>query len=175
MPRIKQRKKPVEPAASVEERLAAALSPNSDGGSDEQTNPALPNVGDQVILRSSGTTYLVTAASPNGREVNLSLPGTNLERYRVSVDDLEFVDKKAPPNKPATPKWDWEEVKARVEEAKRSSLEQLDAELSELTIYLKTKGVADPVSGEVNKLREEIKQQWQQTLGRLSDLLKEES
>ncbi|MEG9435685.1 hypothetical protein JAO29_05855 [Edaphobacter sp. HDX4] len=175
MPRIKQPKKPVEPAASVEERLAAALSAKSDGGSDEQTNPALPNVGDQVILRSSGTTYLVTAASSNGREVNLSLPGTNLERYRVSVDDLEFLGQQPAPSKPAEPEWDPEEGEAHVEKARRSSLEQMDAELSELTRYLKTEGTPHSVSNKVNKLGDEIRAQWQEFLDRLPDLLKERS
>jgi hypothetical protein len=175
MPRIKQRKKPVEAAASVEERLAAALSQNRASESDENLNPGLPNVGDQVILRSSGTTYLVTAASPSGREVNLSLPGTNLERYRVSVDDLEFLGRHPAPSKPANPEWEPEEVVARFEKAKSSSQEQLNAELSELTSYLKTKGVPDLVSNEVNKLGDEIRAQWQEFLDRLPDLLKERS
>lgn len=177
MARTRQtRKKPEEPTASVEERLAAALSQGPFDESQRHTsNIGFPHVGDQVTLRDSDTIYLVTLVSPGGREVNLSLPGTNLQRYRVSVDDLNFKQRTTQSNKPIKPKWTIAQVQTRVDDAKQVLLEQLDQELLELSKYLKSKDVPNVVSGELDKLREEVKERWQEMLDRLPDLLEEES
>ena len=37
-----------------------------------------------------------SVASPEGDEVNLHVPGTNLERFRVRTDTLIFVERTSP-------------------------------------------------------------------------------
>src|SRR4051812_26361495 len=63
-----------------------------------------PTVGETVRLKTSNTVYEVTSVSPHGSSVNLALPGTNLERFRIPVTDLSFVQRKEVKALPPTPK-----------------------------------------------------------------------
>jgi hypothetical protein len=49
----------------------------------------MPQVGDKVIPERSKSTWEITHVSTDGKEVNLNLPGTNLDRFRVRADNLE--------------------------------------------------------------------------------------
>jgi hypothetical protein len=40
--------------------------------------------------------FYVASSLEGGIEVNLHVPGTNLERFRVRVSDLTFVEREAP-------------------------------------------------------------------------------
>ena len=56
----------------------------------------VPHVGDKVIPERSDSVWVVSHVSSDGKEVNLNLEGTNLDRFRVRADTLKFVDRKGP-------------------------------------------------------------------------------
>jgi len=57
----------------------------------------MPQIGDKVTRPRSESILEITRVSKDGDEVNLQLPGTNLEWFRVKTDTLTFVDRKPPP------------------------------------------------------------------------------
>jgi hypothetical protein len=56
----------------------------------------MPQIGDKVLPGRSEMVYEISHVSKDGDEVNLHVPGTTLERFRVPVSDLTFVERKAP-------------------------------------------------------------------------------
>ncbi len=53
------------------------------------SSPELPpQVGDKVYPANSQMLYEISYVSHDGAEVNLHIPGTNLERFRVRADSL---------------------------------------------------------------------------------------
>jgi hypothetical protein len=56
--------------------------------------PRIPKVGDKVIPRNSQAVYTVWQVSTDGTEVNIEIKGTLVDRYRVPVRDLTWVDEK---------------------------------------------------------------------------------
>jgi len=173
------RKKQTEPTVSLEARLATAISQKSSSERNHERSSGLPNIGDQVRIDGSETIYLVTAISPDDREVNLNLPGTNLERYRVSVDDLDYVQRVARAqsgkSRPPKPTWTVEQVRKEIEKAKVSTEESLERELSILNKYLKDKGVPSVVADELEKMSQDVQSGWDEVLEGLADLLEPES
>jgi hypothetical protein len=57
----------------------------------------MPRVGDKVKRPGSDSILEITQTYPDG-EVNLVLPGTNLEWFRVRTDTLTFVERKPQSN-----------------------------------------------------------------------------
>src|ERR1700729_2369330 len=80
--------------------------------------PVSPQVGDKVIKPRSDSILEITHVSRDGDEVNLQLPGTNLEWYRVRTDTLTFVERK-PPARTSNPFTNPEPVLDAVEILKR--------------------------------------------------------
>jgi hypothetical protein len=58
--------------------------------------PAVPQVGDKVMPARLEMVYEISHVSHAGAEVNLHVPGTNLERFRVRTGTLTFVERKPP-------------------------------------------------------------------------------
>jgi len=58
--------------------------------------PRVPRVGDKVMLPGSRSLLEITYVYYLGGEVNLRLPGTNLEWFRVKADTLIYVERKTP-------------------------------------------------------------------------------
>ncbi|RZU35614.1 hypothetical protein [Edaphobacter modestus] len=56
--------------------------------------PLMPQVGDKVTKPRSESILEITYVSKEGTVVNLHVPGTNLEWFRVKADTLTFVDRK---------------------------------------------------------------------------------
>jgi hypothetical protein len=56
----------------------------------------VPQVGDKVRPGRSEMVYEISHVSKEDNEVNLHVPGTSLERFRVPVSDLTFVERKTP-------------------------------------------------------------------------------
>src|SRR5436305_537542 len=106
-----------KPKVSVEEQLALALSDKAATKAEHHAAARRPQVGDRVKLEGSETVFLITKALPNSKDVNLQFPGSNIERFRVPIEDLTFVDgpqAARSPAEPAKPEIDVEEVKERV-------------------------------------------------------------
>src|SRR3984885_16301358 len=103
---------------------------------------APPQVGDKVYPPNSQMLYEISHVHVGGDEVNLHVPGTNLERFRVRTDRLTFVDRKPPvrtSNPPPNPEplFDGGEFLQRIETVQRESLKQSD-DIDILKAYLKT-------------------------------------
>src|ERR1700757_3974056 len=58
--------------------------------------PPMPLIGDKVTMPRSKSVLEIVHVSRNGDEVDLLLPGTNLQWFRVKTSDLTFVDRKPP-------------------------------------------------------------------------------
>jgi hypothetical protein len=58
--------------------------------------PIVPQVGDKVTIPRASSVLEITHVHHGGDEVNLHLPGTNLEWFRVKTDTLTFVERKPP-------------------------------------------------------------------------------
>ena len=94
----------------------------------------MPQVGDKVKPDRSEMVYEISRVSPDGQDVDLHVPGLNLERFRVRVDSLTFVDRKAPartsnPFTNAKPVFDAEEVLKRIATVQRENLERSDDDI----------------------------------------------
>src|ERR1700730_13604925 len=58
--------------------------------------PPAPQVGDKVKPGRSVLTYEISNVHYGGKEVDLHVPGTNMQRFRDRVDTLTFVERKPP-------------------------------------------------------------------------------
>src|SRR5207248_10392649 len=58
--------------------------------------PPMPRIGDKVTMPRSKSVLEVNHVSRDGDEVDLQLPGTNLQWFRVRTDSLTFLDRKPP-------------------------------------------------------------------------------
>jgi hypothetical protein len=135
--RKKTAKKTAEPI-DISAKLAESLSEKSKPERHESHDA--PQTGDQVTVGDRETVWTVSSVSYSGREVNLSIPGTNLERFRISVDDLNFVDR-APrkPKEPPKPKMDVKVIRERIEETEHSLIDHLQGEIAALKNFLRSK------------------------------------
>jgi hypothetical protein len=93
-------------------------------------SPPMPQVGDRVYPPNSQMLYEISHVHVGGDEVNLHVPGTNLERFRVRTDRLTFVDRKPPArtSNPFTnpePVFDAGEMLERIETVQRDSLKRV--------------------------------------------------
>jgi hypothetical protein len=91
--------------------------------------PPVPCVGDKVRPGRSEMVYEISHVSKEGNEVNLHVPGTNLERFRVPVSDLTFVERKVParssnPFTQAEPALDTAEVVEKIATVQRENLQR---------------------------------------------------
>ena len=92
--------------------------------------PPMPKIGDKVTMPRSESVLEVTSVSRDGDEVNLQLPGTNLQWFRVRSDTLTFVERKAPvrtsnPFTTAEPVFNAGEVMERIHTVERENLQRL--------------------------------------------------
>ncbi len=134
--------------------------------------PNLPQVGDTVYPPHSQMVYVVSKVHVGGDEVDLYVPGTNLERFRVRADALTYVERKPPaktsnPFTTPEPVFDAGEMVESITTVQRESLERLDSDLDILKTYLKTqrapKGVIEALEG----LMVEQHKAWKLAVGKI--------
>jgi hypothetical protein len=138
--------------------------------------PPAPQVGDKVIPERSESTYIVTRVSPDGSELDLSLPGTNIERFRVKTATLKFVDRVPQPTRPAAeghPTLNAGEVTERIANVQRENLQRLDDDLDILTKYLKTEGAPKAAISILEGMSNEQHESWKTAVERIEELLEE--
>ena len=140
--------------------------------SEKQDSPVTPELGDMVRIGDKETEYRVIYVSPNGREVNLEFPGTNLTRNRVQVSDLTFSGQ-APrrPKEPPKPRIDVEAVREDIEQTRQTILDHLQGEVARLKKSLKTKGV--PVDNVLNEFAEATETHWNEVVEAIEEKLEE--
>jgi hypothetical protein len=109
----------------------------------EPTPPPMPQVGDRAIPERSESEWKVTGVWPEGRFVDLELPGTKLTRFHVATDALRFTDR-IPPKTPE-PTHDTSAIVERIATVQRENLQRLDDDIAILTKYRKTEGASKEV------------------------------
>jgi hypothetical protein len=140
--------------------------------------PPVPQVGDKVRPGRSEMVYEISHVSKEGDDVNLYVPGTNLERFRVPVSDLTFVERKAPartsnPFTSPEPVLDASEVMERIDIVRRESLKRIDDDGDILKSYLKTEGAPKATIEALEDLTIDQHKSWKTAVDRIKKLLEE--
>lgn len=140
--------------------------------------PPIPKIGDKVTMPRSESVLEVTSVSRDGDEVNLQLPGTNLQWFRVRSDTLTFVERKAPartsnPFTTAEPVFNAGEVMERIRNVERENLQRLGEDIAMLTKYLKTQNVPRAAVDALEGLSRKQQESWETALERIEELLEE--
>jgi hypothetical protein len=138
--------------------------------------PPMPQVGDKVTPPRSEMVYEISRVSPDGEDVDLRIPGTNLERFRVRTDTLTFVERK-PPARTSNPFTQPEsvvdvgEVMKRIAVAQQENLKRLDDDIDILKAYLKTQSVPKLAISALEGLTIEQHVSWKKIVERIEKLL----
>ena len=140
--------------------------------------PPMPLIGDKVTMPRSKSILEVNHVSRDGYEVDLQLPGTNLQWFRVKTDTLTFVDRKPPTrtsNPLATPKpaFDAAAVLERIRTVQEGNLRRLDDDLDILKAYLKTQHAPKAAIEALEGLTVEQQVSWKKAVARIEKLLEE--
>jgi hypothetical protein len=171
------RRKPVTkahpvPTASVEERLAEALA-EKPKQAERNIHHDAPAIGDKVSVGNSETVYTVIRVNHTGTEVDLHLEGTNIERFRVSIGDIKFVDRRqrSAPAKPVKPRIDIECIHERLVVAQHDSIQHVSAQIAQLKQQLKLDGAPANVARDLDKLCTEVEESWDATIRAIMERL----
>jgi hypothetical protein len=139
---------------------------------------APPQVGDKVYPPRSELVYEISHVHAGGDEVDLHVPGTNLERFRVRTDALTYVERKPPaktsnPFTIAEPVFDGGELLEKIETVQRDSLKQSDDDIDILKAYLKTQRAPKEAMEALEGLTVENHKAWKIALGKIKKALGE--
>jgi hypothetical protein len=140
--------------------------------------PPAPQVGDKVKPYSSEMVYEISKVHHGGDEVDLHGPGTNLQRFRVPVDKITFVERKPPArtSNPFTnpePMPDAGEALERIATVKDENLKRLDDDIDILKAYLKTQHAPNAAIEALEGLTVEQHVSWKKAIDRIKKLLEE--
>jgi hypothetical protein len=122
--------------------------------------------------------YEISHVSKAGDEVNLHVPGTNLQRFRVPVSDLTFVERKPPartsnPFTTPEPTLDTAEVLEKIATVQRENLQRLDDDIEILAKYLKAEGAPKAAISILKGMSDEQRESWKTAVERIKNLLEE--
>ncbi len=140
--------------------------------------PIEPNVGDKVTIPRSKSVLEINHVHHGGDEVDLQLPGTNLEWFRVKTDTLTFVERKPPartsnPFTTAEPVFDAEEVLERIAAVQQENLKRLDDDIDILQSYLKTQHAPKVAIEALEGLTVEQHVSWKKAVAKIEESLEE--
>ena len=127
-----------------------------------------------MSIGSSRTVFSITRVSE--KDVDLQLPSTNIERFRVPVDDLRYLDAPKEPSrssKPAKPAVNLEEVRERITTAQQNSIDQFCGDIAILKKYLKSKSIDQDALDELDDLCNDTEKRWHATVETIEVLLKD--
>jgi hypothetical protein len=138
----------------------------------------LPQVGDKVKSGRSVLTYEISNVHYGGKEVDLQVPGTNMQRFRERVDNLTFVERKPPaktfyPFTNPEPVLDADEIMQRIATVKEENLKRLDDDLDILKAYLKTQHAPKAAIEALEGLTVEQHVSWKKAVDRIRKLLED--
>jgi hypothetical protein len=140
--------------------------------------PPVPQVGDKVTPPRSEMVYEILHVHAGGGEVDLHVPGMNLERFRVRTDTLTFVERK-PPTKTSNPFTNPEpvldvgEIMKRIATVQEENLKRLDDDIDILKVYLKTERAPKVTIEALEGLTIEQHVSWKKAVERIERLLEE--
>ena len=140
--------------------------------------PPMAQVGDKVKPYSSEMVYEISKVHYGGNEVDLHVPGTNLQRFRVPVENITFVERKPPartsnPFTTPEPTFNAAEVLERIRTVERENLQRLEDNIAILTKYLKTQDVPKAVIDALVGLSSEQHKNWKKAIEQIEELLEE--
>ncbi len=154
----------------VSARLAQALSEKQQ--TESHTHQDAPVVGDIVTVGTGKSELRITKVYDDGQEVNLEMSGTNLERFRVRVEDLHFVERQPrKPKEPEKPKIDVEELNERLIIAQHESVQQLSAAILQLKRHFEDSGAPPKAAIALDKFCVEVSEGWDETIGEIMKIL----
>jgi hypothetical protein len=144
----------------------------------ESDAPIMPQVGDKVIPPRSEMVYEIIRVSPGGEDVDLHVPGMNLDRFRVRTDTLTFVERKPPartsnPFTSPEPVFDADEILKRIPTVQEENLKRLDDDVDVLKLYLKKERAPRTAIEVLEGLLIEQHVSWKKTIERIGKLLGE--
>ena len=138
----------------------------------------MPLIGDKVTMPRSKSVLEINHVSRDGDEVDLLLPGTNLQWFRVRTDTLTFVDRKPPartsnPFTTPEPTFDASEVMDRIAAVQEDNLKRFDDDIDILKTYLKTQHAPKAAIETLEGLTVEQHVSWKKAVTRIEKLLEE--
>jgi hypothetical protein len=138
--------------------------------------PTMPRIGDKVTIPPSESVRVITSVGKDGTEVNVESPGTNLEWFRVKVEDLNFVERRVPaktsnPFTTPEPTFDFAEILAKVESVRDENLKRSDDDIDILKAYLKTQAVPRGAIIALETLAVEQHKSWKAAMKRIEESL----
>lgn len=135
-----------------------------------------PEVGDRVTMGTE-VVYSITRVSMDGGDVDLEMPGTNVQRFRVSVDVLKLIDPVHEPgrtiSKHSKAEVNLEEIRERIATAQHSSINQFSGDMAILKKYLKSKRIEGAALKELDILCEDLEERWKAAAETISKVLEE--
>ena len=140
--------------------------------------PPIARIGDKVTMPRSNSVLQINNVSPNGEEVTLELPGTNLQWFRVRTDTLTFVDRRPPartsnPFTTPEPTFDADEMMERITTVQKENLRRLDDDLDILKAYLKSQHAPKAAVEALERLTVEQHVSWKKAVDQIRKLLEE--
>ena len=140
--------------------------------------PPMPQVGDKVKLPNVQSVLEITHVSHDGEEVNLQLPNTNLQWFRVRTGTLTFVDRKPPaktdnPFTTPEPVFNTKEVLERIAIVQRENLKRSDDDIDILKTWLKTQHVPLTVIEALEGVTIDQHKSWKKAIVQIAKLLEE--
>jgi hypothetical protein len=140
--------------------------------------PPMPRIGDKVTMPRSKSVLEINHVSRDGNEVDLQLPGTNLQWFRVKADTLTYVDRKPPartsnPFTDPKPVIDADEILERIGAVQEENLKRIDDDIDILKAYLKTEHAPKAAIEALESLTVEQHVSWKKAIERIKKLLEE--
>jgi hypothetical protein len=140
--------------------------------------PIVPRVGDKVTIPRIQSILEVDHVTPDGIEVTLRRPGTNLQWFRIKADTLTYVDRKPPArtsNPFTTPEtvFDGGELLEKIETVQRDSLKQSGDDIDILKAYLKTQRAPKAAIEALEGLVIDQHKGWKLAIGKIKKALGE--
>jgi hypothetical protein len=137
---------------------------------------AAPQIGDKVKPGRSVLTYEISHVHNGGKEVDLQVPRSNMQRFRERVQNLTFVERKPPartsnPFSNPEPIPDAGEVLERIAAVKDENLKRLDDDIDILKAYLKTQHAPKHSIETLEGLTVEQHVSWKKAVDRIKKLL----
>lgn len=135
----------------------------------------MPHVGDKVTIPRIKSVLEINNVHYGGDEVDLQLPGTNLQWFRVKTHTLTFVERTKTSNPFTEPEsvFDAIEVIERIRTVQKENLRRLDDDLDILKAYLKTQHVPKGSIEALEGLTVEQHVSWKKAVERIKKLLEE--
>jgi hypothetical protein len=120
--------------------------------------------------------YEISHVHGGGDEVDLRVPGTNLQRFRVRTDRLTFVERKPPvqtsnPFTSPEPVFDGGELLERIETVQRDGLKQSEDDIDILKAYLKTQRAPKEAIEVLEGLTIDQHKAWKIAVGKIKKVL----